>query len=295
MQGTLDRGGYCGAQWLEGRSTAEETLYWLGLVVDTTAPIVGHVAQRMHQMISADGARNIVDGVRYVTSRIALDEDGRDRVGPVPVADEIAFSSREAAKTDARPGNFVAVGGHGGVVADLGARGPRLTSLPLRRHTWRSELRLSVLPDEVRAVWGTVDGGLATHKVRVRSQDGTLAASGLSRVSVVTYGLPTGRRRHRPAPAARHHGHARSWPCSRRTSVPVMNRGQDNALAVATFAGHGVVHVGRGNTAGMAHDLGPPVSARQPQRHQGPAAPHGVVAQARSVAGGRRSVRADAR
>ncbi|MFN0092204.1 MAG: hypothetical protein ACKVWR_18345 [Acidimicrobiales bacterium] len=36
-----------------------------------------------------------------------------------------------------------------------------------------------------------------------------------------------------------------------------MNRGQDNALAVATFAGHPVVHVGRGNTAGMAHDLGP--------------------------------------
>lgn len=267
VQRTLDRGDFCGAQWLEGSSTAEETLYWLGLLVDTTTPIVGHVAQRMHQMMSADGARNILDGVRYLTSGVALDERGRDRVGPVLIVDEVAFSAREAAKTDARPGNFVAVGGHGGVVADLGARGPRLTSLPVRSHTWRSELRLSALPGEVRAVIGSLGGGVAARTVPVRAADGSLLAEALPRVSVVTY--------------ARYQQHDADTDPHRQTEIMallaedlgagalagfvaegmapygLMNRGQDNALAVATFAGMPVVHVGRGNTAGMAHDLGP--------------------------------------
>ena len=76
VQSVLLDGDYVGAQWLESSPTAEETIYWLGLVIDTTVPLVGHAAQRRHQGLSCDGDRNIVDGVKYLTSGVALDNEG---------------------------------------------------------------------------------------------------------------------------------------------------------------------------------------------------------------------------
>ena len=56
-----ERGLYLGAVWTEGSPNIEETIYWLNLLIDTTAPICGNAAQRMHGMISNDGTKNIVD------------------------------------------------------------------------------------------------------------------------------------------------------------------------------------------------------------------------------------------
>ena len=52
---------YLGAVWTEGSPNIEETIYWLNLLIDTTAPICGNAAQRTHGMISNDGPKNIVD------------------------------------------------------------------------------------------------------------------------------------------------------------------------------------------------------------------------------------------
>ena len=82
-------------------------MYWLNLLVDTTLPLVGHSAQRPHGTISADGPKNILDGVRYITSEVWRHGGNADVVGAVMIVDEQVFHSREVAKTDARPGNYV--------------------------------------------------------------------------------------------------------------------------------------------------------------------------------------------
>ena len=73
----------------------DETLYWLGLLIDTTVPLVGHAAQRRHHSLSADGDRNVVDGVKYIASGVALDAQGVDRVGACVIVDELVYTARD--------------------------------------------------------------------------------------------------------------------------------------------------------------------------------------------------------
>lgn len=61
VQQILGDGRYLGAVWTEGSPNIEETIYWLNLLIDTTAPICGNAAQRTHGMISNDGPKNIVE------------------------------------------------------------------------------------------------------------------------------------------------------------------------------------------------------------------------------------------
>ncbi|MGH1492350.1 MAG: asparaginase domain-containing protein [Acidimicrobiales bacterium] len=261
VQQALNSGAYIGAQWLEGSSTTEETMYWLGLVIDTTVPLVGHLAQRAHQLASADGDRNIIDGVEYLTSGVALDESGRDRVGPVVLVDEVVFAARDAAKTDARPGNFVATGGHGGIVGTMGGAGPpKLTYLPTRRHTYQSEVHLGLMPTEVPAVQDTI-GDTTTTAVRVKNETGELLAEAMPLIQIVKFGRYHGPddeleiiERTRANLAA---GSLGGFVAEGMSPYGLMNLAQDDALRIATFSGHPTVVVGRGNTGGMASDLGP--------------------------------------
>lgn len=188
VQRTLDRGAYCGAQWLEGSSTTEETLYWLGLLVDSTVPIVGHVAQRMHQVISADGARNLLDGVRYLTSGIALDEQGRD--ASVRCSWSMRSGSRLARRPRPTPGRETSWRS-GDTEVWLPTSGSRAHGSPASRcgrTPGEATCASASCPDEVNAVVGSLDGVLATRVVQVRRPDRSLVASALPRVSVVTYG-----------------------------------------------------------------------------------------------------------
>jgi hypothetical protein len=261
VQSALDTGEYIGAQWLEGSSTTEETMYWLGLVIDTSVPLVGHLAQRAHQLASADGDRNIIDGVEYLTSGVALDENGRDRVGAVVLVDEVGFAARDAAKTDARPGNFVATGGHGGIVATMGGAGsPKLTYLPTRRHTYRSDVNLGRIPAAVPAVRGVI-GEVSATTAAVKDETGRLLAEAMPRVQIVKFG-----RYHGPddgleilerTKANLAAGSLGGFIAEGMSPYGLMNLAQDDALRVATFCGHPTVVVGRGNTGGMASDLGP--------------------------------------
>jgi hypothetical protein len=184
VQAVLATGTYAGAVWTQGSPRIEETVYWLNLLVDTTLPICGNASQRPHGQLSNDGDKNIVDSVEYIDSRVWADEAGRDRVGVVLVQDQQVFAARDVQKADARPGGFIATGGHGGVVGAAGHDGPPvLTYVPATRHTHRSEVNVARLPAEVTGI-GT-DGPV---RVAVKDARGALLDSAIPKVTIVKDG-----------------------------------------------------------------------------------------------------------
>jgi L-asparaginase len=281
VQRALAGGRFDGAQWLESSTTIEETLYWLSLLVDTEVPIVGHSAQQPHLATGYDGARNIIDGVRYIASRQwsapasptrpapgALGEpvpapSWRDILGPVLVADGQAIAARELAKVDARAGGNVATGGHGGVVATVGVR-VRATFAPLRCHTWSSEVNLSKLP---RQVAGTrLAAGRPTRvEVDVLSPEGDLLPWSMPCVRVEKYVAYPAKRPGVPvevsleamaADCLAHHPLA-GIVAEGSTPYAEMAPTADRVLERAVLSGVAVVKVGRGYPAGDAHRRNP--------------------------------------
>jgi hypothetical protein len=152
----MSSGRYRGGIWLEGSPFVEETSYWLNLLIDSQVPIVGCAsADWPHGVLGASGDRHLIDAVRYLVSSIWADEDGRDRVGVVVIQAEQIFTSRDVQKDDARPGGYVATGGHGGIVGTMGEPGPPLlTNIPVWRHTSGSHVRMSSLPESVIGLGG---------------------------------------------------------------------------------------------------------------------------------------------
>lgn len=271
VQRTLDTGDYSGAQWLEGSPTTEESMYWLNLLIDTTLPLVGHSAQRPHGSLSADGDRNIVDGIKYVLSGAALDHDGVDRIGAVMIVDEMVYTAREVTKTDARPGGYEVVGGHGGVVADMGGYGPpQVTFVPNRRHTSSSEVRLTKLPDYVMGVTGTIETP-TTVEVAVKDADGGLLPSAMPIIAFTKFArytaVPTGAGQEVDPSSeieilARIEANLADAPLAGFVAEGMSPYGltdptSNAALLMATFSGMPVVRVGRGNTGGMAYPFDP--------------------------------------
>jgi hypothetical protein len=253
-------GEYIGGQWLEGSPTTEESMYWLNLLIDTKHPLVGHSAQRPHGTVSSDGPKNILDGVRYITSAVWKHGGDADVVGAVMIVDEQVFHSREVAKTDARPGNYVATGGHGGVVAQLGAAygQPQLSYIPAKKHTWCSDVNLSRLPRSVP--------GLAGADVVVTDGAGFLLPAAMPTVTFAKYGRYMPRQAEvideGGPPSVEIMARVRASLGSARVPLAgfvgegsspygTMDTEADAALRFASFSGMPVVRVGRGNTAGM--------------------------------------------
>ena len=185
VQSALREGAYAGALWLEGSPFIEESIYWLNLTIDTQLPIVACASPDFpHGALGGGGDRHLVDGVRYITSRIWADADGRDRVGAVLMSAEQVFAARDVQKADARPGGYIATGGHGGIVASMGEPGePVLTFVPARRHTAGSSVRLVDMPAEVRAV-RRVDGRLVEERLAVKDVDGSLRGAAIPSVAL---------------------------------------------------------------------------------------------------------------
>jgi hypothetical protein len=249
VQRTLGSGEFGGGQWLEGSPTTEESMYWFNLLLDASVPLVGHSAQRPHGTLSADGDRNVVDGVRYLASRAWADSEGRDAVGTVMIVDEVVYASRQVAKTDARPGNYVATGGFGGIVGSVeGSGAPVLTYLPNLRHTWSSDLRLTRLPSSVP--------GLSRAQVTVRDAAGDLVPAAMPEVTIVTYA--------RYADGGCNAAQIAAWLGHAQAAHPLaglvaeganpygaVEPEADDALRLAALAGVPVVKCGRGNTAGF--------------------------------------------
>jgi hypothetical protein len=183
VQRALATGRYGGAVWLEGSPTIEGTAYWLSLLVDTTLPIAANSAHRHRGAVSADGDGNILESIDFILSKVWADERGRNRLGSVMIQDEVIYSGREVQKGDAHPGGYVATGGYGGVLGSTTA-GPFITNVPTRKHTWQSEVRMTVLPTTVDGLLRR--GGKFTRvAVTVKSADGQLVPAAIPKVIFV--------------------------------------------------------------------------------------------------------------
>jgi L-asparaginase len=170
MQALASGGDYDGVIWTQGSPQVEESAYWFNLLIDTHLPICCNAAQRPQGQISADGPANIVDSARFIRSRIWADEQGRNRCGVVVIQEQQLFAAREVTKADARPGGYVAAGGHGGIVGNISHTGRiALTYLPVFKHTYRSELKITALPDSVKAA---TKGGRGIGLVDIAVKDG---------------------------------------------------------------------------------------------------------------------------
>jgi len=188
VQRIASSGEYDGLIWTQGSPQIEETAYWLSLLIDTTLPICGNAAQRPQGMISADGPKNIVDSVAFIASGRWADAEGRNRCGVVVIEEQQYFAAREVYKSDARPGNYRATGGHGGIIGQTSHTGAiALTYLPAYKHTHLSDVRTTVLPDAVSAVT-RVDGVLREVEIRIKDADGRITEDAIPSVSIVKEG-----------------------------------------------------------------------------------------------------------
>lgn len=260
VQKALASGQYAGAIWLEGSPFVEETSYWLNLLIDTAVPIVGNASQRAHGAVSNDGDRNIIDSVDYIVSRVWADESGRNGIGGVVIQDEQIFTAREVQKADARPGGYVATGGHGGIVGTVGQPGtPALTFKSIKHHTHTSTVNLTRLPQSVE---GTRREGSKITKVpiRIKNEQGELLAAAIPKVTIVKHAryLPED---HSGDPAAEVDILARieknlsesplaGFVAEGAAPFGSMSNSVDAALRRATLSGMAVVKVGRGNAEG---------------------------------------------
>jgi hypothetical protein len=261
VQRALGSGKYLGAIWLEGSPFVEETIYWLNLLIDTTVPIVGNSSQRPHGAIGNDGDRNIVDSVDYITSRIWADETGRDYIGAVAILDEQIFTARDVQKADARPGGYIATGGHGGIIGRMGHPGlPQFSFRTVKRHTHTSAVNLSRLPSEVQG--SRVQGSqVAMITVPVKDAKGSLLPAAIPKVTIMKHAryLPedtSGNESSEVDILARIEKNLRDAPLAgfvAEGSAPfgAMSNSVDAALKRATHRGMPVVKVGRGNAGGF--------------------------------------------
>jgi L-asparaginase len=263
VQSAMDSGRYAGGIWLEGSPNIEETLMWLNLLIDTRLPICGNSSQRPHGSLANDGDHNIVDSVAWIVSSAWRGEDGANAAGVVAVLDQQVFTARDVQKADARPGGYVATGGHGGVIGSLGHEpgGPVLTFAPHRRHTYRSAVNVHRLP---RTVQGVLRRGaqLATVNVDITDEARQVLPTALPQVRFVKSAryLPSS-----PEAAAeseveimgRIERNLLDEPLAgfvAEGAVPAGNlvRVMDLALRRAIFSGMPVVRVGRGNAEGIS-------------------------------------------
>ena len=261
VQQALGSGRYAGGIWLEGSPFVEETTYWLNLLIDTTVPIVGNSSQRPHGAIGNDGDRNIVDSVDYITSKIWADDNGRDCIGAVAILDEQIFTARDVQKADARPGGYIATGGHGGIIGRMGHPGaPQFSFKPIKRHTHHSLVNLRQMPKDVQGsrVQGSTIGIIA---VPIKETTGDLLAAAIPKVTIVKHAryLPedtSGNASSEVDILARIENNLRMAPLAgfvAEGSAPfgAMSNSVDAALKRATFSGMPVVKVGRGNASGF--------------------------------------------
>ena len=192
MQALVSSGNYDGVIWTQGSPQVEDTAYWFSLLIDTTLPICGNAAQRPQGQVSADGPKNIIDSVAFISSRIWADEQGRNRCGVVVIQEQQFFAAREVAKVDARPGGYVATGGHGGILGQVTHEGRmHLTYLPAYKHTYLSELRLTTLPTTIKAVRRGLNG-IELVDVAVKDSAGRLVPDAIPVVSIMKDGTYSG-------------------------------------------------------------------------------------------------------
>ncbi|MFT6855684.1 MAG: L-asparaginase [Cyclobacteriaceae bacterium] len=183
VQKVMSSGKYDGSIWLEGSPSIENTSYWMGLLIDSKAPLVFNAAQRMRGLISADGDQNIIDGINYIISDVWADEEGKTKLGSVLIQAQTIYATREVQKGDAKPGGYVTTGGFGGIVGTMGY-GAKLTFLPVRKHTHTSEVNFTKIPTSVPGVMMGEAGTVKIVVVKVKDAEGYLIPEVMPMVSI---------------------------------------------------------------------------------------------------------------
>ena len=264
-QKVLSSGKYDGVVVTQGSPSIEETSYWLSLLMDTTLPICGNSAQRPQGMISNDGPKNIVELGRHTSPRgFGPTSKGATRTGVVVIQEQQFFAAREVTKGDARPGGYIATGGHGGIIGGITHSGAlKLTYLPAYKHTHLSDVNMSKLPASVKIVrergrtaWrrSISPSRMQRRPARQRHSVGH-DRQGWTLAVARGYGEdPDARTRsHRPDRAQTQHGQA--CRARYRGPGPLWNAGIAGArqlTARAVFSGLPVARVGRGSPEGFA-------------------------------------------
>jgi hypothetical protein len=91
-------------------------------------------------------------------------------------------------KADARPGGYIATGGHGGIIGGISHRDAVvLTYLPAYKHTYLSDVNLSKLPTSVKAVRAG-PAGIEMIDIAIKNAAGELLGSAIPSVSIVKDG-----------------------------------------------------------------------------------------------------------
>ncbi|MEJ0093187.1 MAG: asparaginase domain-containing protein [Methylocella sp.] len=264
MQAVASSGKYDGIIWTQGSPQIEETAYWFNLLIDTTLPICGNAAQRPQGQISNDGPKNIVDSVHFIASRIWADAEGRNKCATVVIQEQQFFAAREVAKVDARPGGYVATGGHGGILGQVSRTGAlALTYLPAYKHTHLSDVNINQLPRTTSAVRKSASGYVERIEVAIKDDDNKLLPDAIPVVTISKDG----------AYSTLDFGDAAELEVDLRASIDHklgINRlagfvveglapyghsastARDMLLLQATFSGLPVCKVGRGATEGFA-------------------------------------------
>lgn len=118
-----------------GSNTAEETAYFLNLVLDTAVPVVVVGAQRQRTTLSEDGSRNLYDAVRVAAHPEASGH------GVMLVVNEMIHAARDVTKTlSYRPETWDS--GDLGVLGLADIDRIRFYRTPLTLHTVNSRLHL---------------------------------------------------------------------------------------------------------------------------------------------------------
>ena len=129
-----------------------------------------------------------MDSVNYITSEIWRDSDGKSRAGTVVIQEQQIFASREVQKGEARPGGYVATGGHGGLLGAVRhGMPPILTYLPGSKHTFLSDVNRTRLPDSVTG-YTKSGGGIDAVEISVKDGDGRLLEAAIPKVTITKEG-----------------------------------------------------------------------------------------------------------
>jgi hypothetical protein len=181
----------------------------------------------------------------------------------VAVLDQLIFTARDVQKGDARPGGYVATGGHGGVIGSMGhpPGGPVLTFIPGRRHTSQSAVNLHQLPQSAGGVLMR-NGAMVEVSVPIKDAAGCLLSTALPEVRFVKSAryMPAGDESEGEGEVeilARLHRNLAQEPLAGFVAEGTVPAGAvigviDSALRRAIFSGMPVVKVARGNAEGIS-------------------------------------------
>jgi hypothetical protein len=108
------------------------------------------------------------------------------------IQEQQLFAAREVAKADARPGGYVAAGGHGGIIGNISHTGRiALTYLPVFKHTYRSDLKITALPNTVKAA-KKGPSGIEMVDVAIKDGNGKLLPGAIPVVTILADGSYSG-------------------------------------------------------------------------------------------------------